>query len=503
MTGSVKNATKSRTDELIRPVLALLDYATSRKREDQSILLRDLKIGVNHIDKDQLRRNGLLNPRYPTRLRALKVMIDGVVEVKSNQPLDLLAPNTILYRLRCIAVTEYIGLHSKDSTAEADIEYGDLLKEEWVVLRSFKDFTVFHKFLKTQVNSSECSAGTAAKLTGLATTALTLGSSSQNLTKRNAMIPSLNKAVQAGALGGTKKCIEKRKEVLSEYLSHLLSHGNLLNRCPELLRFIGAYDPFVDEVKIGQGVNANFTDKFGRGEMSKIHLQRSKLAPVGVETMPAQSETETGDSKGKKDLKRSRKKKPKIVDPARSMMLASIKARVDRVKLSQVRGSVFELIRSIFDLDGANFFRSQMVSALQTMSIAVTSGHGFKRTLMELHLKYLSSRAIASYIKFIKDLIWPSGVIFTSAAPLTIKESKALARTSRSLLRDTFPDQLTAVLGNDITENGLDLLHEMLNNRLVLKSMIYMMADTLLLEAFPEMSDVLTCSQVLESSLHD
>jgi len=411
MTGSVKNATKSRTDELIRPVLTLLDYATSRKREDQSILSRDLKIGVNHIDKDQLRRNGLLNPRYPTRLRALKVMIDGVVEMKSNQPLDLLAPNTILYRLRCIAVTEYIGLHSKDSTAEADIEYGDLLKEEWVVLRSFKDFTVFHKFLKTQVNSSECSAGTAAKLTGLATTALTLGSSSQNLTKRNAMIPSLNKAVQAGALGGTKKCIEKRKEVLSDYLSHLLSHGNLLNRCPELLRFLGAYEPFVDEVKIGQGMNVNFTDKFGRCEMSKIHLQRSKLAPVpdGGETTSVQSETETeevGDistgntrlySKGKKYPKRSRIKKLKIVDPARSMMLASIKARVDRVKLSQVRGSVFELIRSIFDLDGANFFRSQMVSALQTMSIAVTSGHGFKRTLMELHLKYLSSRSIASY----------------------------------------------------------------------------------------------------------
>ena len=117
----------------------------------------------------------------------------------------------------------------------------------------------------------------------------------------------------------------------------------------------------------------------------------------------------------------------------------------------------------------------------------------------------MRSCAIASYssIKFIKDLIWPNGVIFTSAAPLTIKESKALARTSRSLLRDSFPDQLTAVLGNEITENGLDLLHEMLNNRLVLKSMIYMMADTLLLEAFPEMSDVLTCSQVLESSLHD
>ena len=524
MTGSVKNATKSRADELLRPTLTILDYATSRKRENQAILLRDLKIGVNHIDRDQLRRNGLLNPRYPTRMRSLKVIIDGVVEVKSNQPLDLLAPNTILYRLRCTAITEYIGLNPEDNTDDENVEYGDLLKEEWVVLRSFKDFTIFHKFLKSQVNASESSVGTAAKLTGLATTALTLGSSSQNVTKRKTLIPSLNKAVQAGALGATKKCIEKRKEVLNEYLSHLLSQRNFLKRCPELLRFVGANEPFGCEIKLEQGVMIDFTDKLGRCEISKTHLQRSKVAaapavgkilnPVRSKTVTdhrgasdviarAKDENRAGDrrlfQKGRKSPKKSRKKKANKLDPARSTMFASIKARVDHVKLSQVRGSVFELIRSIFDLDGANFFRSQMVSALQTMSIAVTSGHGFKRTLIELHLKYLSSHSVASYIKFIKDLIWPNGVIFTTAAPLTKDESKALAKTSKTLLRESFPDQLTAVLGHEITDNGLDVLHEMLNNRLVLKSMIYMMADTLLLEAFPEMSDILTCSQVFES----
>jgi len=82
---------------------------------------------------------------------------------------------------------------------------------------------------------------------------------------------------------------------------------------------------------------------------------------------------------------------------------------------------------------------------------------------------------------------------------LTRDESEALASTSKILLRESFPDHLTAVLGHEISDNGSDLIHEMLNNRLVLKSMIYMMADTILLEAFPEMSDVLTCSQVLES----
>ena len=98
-----------------------------------------------------------------------------------------------------------------------------------------------------------------------------------------------------------------------------------------------------------------------------------------------------------------------------------------------------------------------------------------------------------------KDLMWPNGIIFTSAIPLTPEASREVANDSRKILQEVFPDQLQAVLGTEITENGLDLFHEMLNNRLVLKSMIYMMADTLLLEAFPEMRDILTCSQVLDS----
>jgi hypothetical protein len=497
---------------LLQPTLTLLDFATSENRERQAILLRDLKLGINHIDKDQLRRSGILSPRYPTRLRALKVVMCGTVEAKSNQGLDLLVgPSSILYKLRCVAITEYVGVDSNNE----NIEYGDLIREEWVVMRSFKDFTTFHKFLKTQVNSAESSAGTGAKLTGLATAALTLGISSHSESKRKALIPSLNKAVQAGALGATKKCIEKRKEILNDYLSHLLSKRNLLNRCPELLRFVGAYDPLPESVRLGSGVVPDLLDGLGRSEMSKRHLpQGSKVeTPAGSSRKPSHPirslSIEKDDNNNKIVLrpeedsrdrqKKATKKSKKHVDPARLAMIASIKSRVDRVKLSKVRGSIFELIRYIFDLDSANFFRSQMVAAVQTMSIAFTTGHGFKRTLIELHLKYLSSRSVSSYIKFVKDLMWPNGIIFTSAIPLTPEASREVANDSRKILQEVFPDQLQAVLGTEITENGLDLFHEMLNNRLVLKSMIYMMADTLLLEAFPEMRDILTCSQVLDS----
>ena len=40
----------------------------------------------------------------------------------------------------------------------------------------------------------------------------------------------------------------------------------------------------------------------------------------------------------------------------------------------------------------------------------------------------------------------------------------------------------------------------MLQNRVVLKSMMYMMFDTVLLEMFPELDDILTCSQVLDNA---
>ena len=75
----------------------------------------------------------------------MKVVVDGAVEAKSNQALDLLVgPSSILYKLRCIAITGYVGI---DSYANADLDainYGDLFRDEWVVMRSFKDLTIFN-----------------------------------------------------------------------------------------------------------------------------------------------------------------------------------------------------------------------------------------------------------------------------------------------------------------------------------------------------------------------
>lgn len=71
-----------------------------------------------------------------------------------------------------------------------------------------------------------------------------------------------------------------------------------------------------------------------------------------------------------------------------------------------------------------------------------------------------------------------------------------LKQKSKKMLENAFPDQLRTVLGKH-TDEGLDMLHEMLQNRLVLKSMAYMIMDFVWVELFPEMSDFVTGTECL------
>ncbi len=95
--GSARSSAKVKSDKWLQPSLTLLEYANSGRQEGQSILQRDLRFGVNHIDRGQLRRNGLLNPRYPTTLRALNTKVEGVEEVKGSD-FDILGSPTVLFR---------------------------------------------------------------------------------------------------------------------------------------------------------------------------------------------------------------------------------------------------------------------------------------------------------------------------------------------------------------------------------------------------------------------
>ena len=59
-TGSTRAPSKPKSDEWLQPALTLLNYANSRNQQQQSVLLRDMRFGMNHIDRGQLSRNGIL-----------------------------------------------------------------------------------------------------------------------------------------------------------------------------------------------------------------------------------------------------------------------------------------------------------------------------------------------------------------------------------------------------------------------------------------------------------
>lgn len=516
-------------DELLQMPLILLEHATSKKREKQSILLRDLKLGITHVDKDQLRRNGIWQPRYPTALKQLKIKVEDARQSHGNE---------MLYKIRCFAVTEFVGVNDNESCdVRKDgkpLEYGDILQEEWVVWRPYRDFTALHKVLKSIVNPAESSAGAGAKLVGaatglataateLATAALTIGTATHagpshvSGLRRKALVPSLNQAAKAGALGVTKKTVVKRIQALNSYLSHLLAQNNLLNRCPELLRFVGAHDPLPHEVKLDQEMIPDFSDNLGRSEMRKRLLQ-SKSMNIAVEPSPLiafENEQEVSDQTNLAGMlpspedrnddnpnRRNRKREKimnNVLDPTKHALLDKIGTRIEKVKLAQVRANFFDLFRFTFDLDNASFFRNRMVAALKTMSYALTSSHGFKKTLLDFHVDYLSGKSVAYYIHYLREKIWPDRVIYTSSPPLTIEEKRELMTKSSSLLHEAFPDQLSTILGQENTGEGIDILHEMLQNRVVLKSILYMMMDAVWLEIFPEIGDVVSCSKILDN----
>ena len=532
--GSAKSATKARTDAQLRPTLRLLEFARDPRREKQSVLMRDLKLGINHIDREQLRRNALLSPRYPTLIRDIQISIEKAMPARDASVKISGNPQSTVYKIRCVATVDLVDEDIYDESLQPfltpDGRLGTAYKETWVIYRPFRDFQTLHKHLKSQVANTETSGTAGSRLVGAATAAFTAGGSlvasnqASRSRQRKALIPSLGQAQKAGALGVTQRTIAKRMEILDGYLRHLLSPGHHLSRSSELLMFIGAYFPLAPEVRVGKMPIMTVNDPLGRTEMSREVL---KFAPPPTST-PAEQSFEAAKFEPKQSTKRdlkasfnSRKMKTAVRDdtpgidtlvedtegkaskPEKIKMNPAIETKIDKVPLGKVRSRIFELLGYQFGFENASFLRSRMLSALKTASFAVTTPGEFKRKLYMAHIKHVSPEAIAKWINFGIETLWPDGVSFESKPPLTPEQQKAAADKSRGLLHAGFPDQLRAVLGQDLTRDGLDVLHEMLQNRMVVKSMFYMLFDLLWQDVFPEIKDVLSCGESLDISFEE
>jgi len=506
LAGSAKSATRGRIELYLKPTLKILSFANDRSSDRSRIssLLRDLKLGVYHIDREQLRRNGLLSPRNPTTLLSLKAEVEDTVEAK-DVPYPIggkMPPATILYKIRCKALVAYNGDDEEEDDVESYLdEEGQLparFRESWVIYRTIKEFQSFHKHVKTQVALKETSAGTGSRLVGAATAAFV--ATSQGNRARNVLVPSLSKT---SGLALTKKAISQRGELLSDYLADLLSVNNLINGCMELLLFLGAAHPFPPEVKVMQ-TPSNYIDPLGRSCFERsvvgnevISAARS-LATERVSSersayydIPASTSAESLDSRGFEAVTEQEDK----VD-----LIPAILNKVDQVPLAEVRNRIVELIRCQFGFENASFFRSQLLAALETASfVAMAKTSTFRSLMHDLHTKHLNPEGLARLIRLLIDIIWPEGVFMTARVPLTLTEEEEMKTMAHTKLLEIFPEQISAVLGDDLTKDGLDMVHEMLQNRVVVKSLFYMLVDLLWVEVFPELRDSLSGDDPLKS----
>ena len=105
-------------------------------------------------------------------------------------------------------------------------------------------------------------------------------------------------------------------------------------------------------------------------------------------------------------------------------------------------------------------------------------------------------------IKNAREAVWPDGALYDTAPTMTSSEQDELREKARSLLYNAFPDQLKAVFGEEMSMDGINILHEMLQNRVLLKSLAYQIFDTLCLELFPEIGDVVSGSKAVDNVDH-
>jgi Sorting nexin C terminal/PX domain len=515
---SAKQVSKSLTDACLKQSIKLLEYASSRSREKQSLLQRDLKLGINHIDQGQLRRNGLLMPRYPTSILDLTASVEDVV-----QPTDVKGVNNIfgaagtIFRIRCVST---VALIASDDELEGDDGYrtddgtlGSAFREEWIIYRTMKEFQSLHKHLKSEVSPAESSGTAGSRLVGAATAAFAVTNTLPGRQRQKKMlIPSLSQASKAGALGVARKLNAKRKEIIDTYLAYLLSPGHLIGQCSELLLFLGAFYPFPPNARVGVTINCE-SDPLGRTEMlrtivkvrtvasKKLDVATALALPPPARSLAARagsvnSVVSTEGATDEEMLEELDEQEDRGINKIE--MIPSIKSKLDKVQLAQVRNKLFELLRYQFGFENASFIRNRMLQALKTASFAITSPTEFRRTLYKLHLEHISSEAIAGWIKTLIDILWPGGIFFSSSPPVSVEELKRQAKHARDVLHTSFPNEVRAILGQELTRDGMEIFHEMLQNRMVVKSMAYMLFDLLWLEVFPEIGDILSGGSALD-----
>lgn len=485
--------------------MRLLEYAGSLSREKESTLLRDLKLGVNHIDRSQLRRNALLSPRYPTELLDLTASVEDAVQSTDVKGVDIFGTATTVFKIK---VSATIALAATDDEMLGDSGYltadGSLAKtyqEEWVVYRSLKEFQSFHKHLKNEVSVAESSGTAGSRLVGAAAAAFAATTAAQHRSRqRKMLIPSLSQASKTGALGITKNVILKRKELLAGYVGYLLSPGHLLGRSSEWLLFLGAAFPLPPTVRVGETIEG-ISDPLGRTNMTRTALQL-RIEPIIEEpALPVPSRNRRTNSTGSDefqddDLLEDEDESDQIRRSER--MIPLVRSKIDKVPLPQVRKQLFELLRYQFGFDNASFVRNRMLAALKTASFAVTSGAEFRKKLYQLHVKHVNSEAVAGLIEMLCGILWPDGIFFVSKPPTPEEELQRQAQKSKELLHSSFPDQVRTILGQELTRDGIEIFHEMLQNRIVVKSMAYMFFDLLWVEVFPELGDVMPGGAALD-----
>ena len=449
-----------------------------------------------------MQRKGLYF-RKESQLISIKVDVLDSVQYQTS---DILGSTTVEYKLRVRKISQL-----SHESEEPDKH----MLEEWCIFRRFTDFTLLNKHLRSQM--AEQAVGT--KIVQKLPNFITAKPQEEGLP----LLPPLN---TQGKVPGTSsnRFIQRRMSDIQLYLDILVSKNHLLRESYEVMRFLAANEPIPKDVENLHLVGGK-PDAFGRTELRRNLITctttigekntqgispgaggNSSWIATGTETFTSgrnasksinavgSNDTASLSSSNNSSFKTSSTEQEKSENQYGDKATeASLIARISEVKLVTFQKVLFEFVSHTFHLDKATFFRSSVVSAIWRVAFVITgtTSAQFTRNLTNWHLKHITGDSLGGIIRSIRQSLWPNGVWYTPSPSLTKEEKKSLEQESRNVIDKLLPDQVhqvKSVLGDEF-DKGIDTLHEMVQNRVVLKSLLYTLLDLLLLEIFPELKD--------------
>lgn len=391
-----------------------------------------------------------------------------LIKEKERELPDLFGSNSASDSAPAASTSSPVSSPTGSSSSNPRFEVTMRIKGEsayaWTAVKTFHDFELLEKELSEKLKKQEKKLGTGCKQChwkGI------------DYAELLTVEPSLRK-LPVAALS-----YEKRLYVLEEFLQSLLACDTLGQS--------SAVQKFLLLTNVNGGASASASGGNAIAGQARDGADTAS-AVNGGPSDSATGSTQVGSgpssaASGSLVMENGKWKKGRWIAPD-----ANSKETKMRV-LQKMEVSLFAALSEVFEFDGIGAVRRHLFSVTRSFIKAFLSASHF-RMLERQVLSLTEPKKLAAGVHALRDYMFPpaNAPAIPPVTEPTADEMRVLRAKCRDALFSSFPSKLVSLMGESACANAALKVHDFLQHEVMVKNLLFSLADELLLHLFPEAS---------------